>query len=111
MEIRGNEKADTAANTALDLVTSKFVKIPHTDLKHIVHTHYAKKWQSDWDHVAFNKLQPILGETTLRKISSRRDEVVLHTVRLGYSYLTHSYLLKGEDAPECAGASCIVNVF
>jgi ribonuclease HI len=53
--IRGNEKADAAAKGALDLATSN-VKIPHTDLKYIVHTHYSKKWQSDWDHVAFNKL-------------------------------------------------------
>ena len=110
--IRGNEKADAAAKAALDLVTSN-VKIPHTDLKHIVHTHYSKKWQSDWDHVAFNKLQPIkplLGDTTLRNISSRRDEVVLHRLRLGHSYLTHSYLLKGEDAPECVPCQCLLTV-
>jgi hypothetical protein len=110
--IRGNEKADAAAKAALDLVTSN-VKIPHTDLKPIVHTHYSKKWQSDWDHVAFNKLQPIkplLGDTTLRNISSRRDEVVLHRLRLGHSYLTHSYLLKGEDAPECVPCQCLLTV-
>ncbi len=31
-------------------------------------------------------------------------------IRLGYTYVIHSYLLKGEDQPECAGCACPVPV-
>ena len=40
-------------------------------------------WQTHWNDIAFNKLQPIrgaIGETKLKRkgIFKRRDEVVLH---------------------------------
>ena len=57
-----------------------------------------------WNSVAFNKLQPIkknIGVTKFKDIVTRRDEVVLHRLRLGHTYLTQLYLLKGEAQPEC----------
>ena len=35
--------------------------------------------------------------------SNRRDDipVVLNRLRIGHTWLTHSFLLRGEDAPEC----------
>ena len=56
------------------------------------------------EQCTFNKLQPIkktLGETKFKDIVKRRDELVLHRVRVGHTHLTHCYLLKGEDQPEC----------
>ncbi len=35
--------------------------------------------------------------------NARREEVVLAIIRLGHTYLTHSYLLNREDQPECVG--------
>ena len=42
--------------------------------------------------------------------SVRRDEVVLSRLRLGHSYLTHSYLLKGEPPPECVTCNCRLTI-
>ena len=39
-----------------------------------------------------------------------RDEVVLSRLRLGHSYLTHSYLLKGEPPPECVTCNCRLTI-
>ncbi len=38
--------------------------------------------------------------------NTRLEEVVLARIRLGHTYLTHSYLLKQEDQPECVGCAC-----
>ena len=61
-------------------------------------------WQREWDTAVNNKLhatKPLIGEQPFAYRSIRRDEVVLSRLKLGNSYLTHSYLLKGEPPPEC----------
>ena len=101
--ISGNERADAAAKSALSLSIAD-IKIPYTDLKQRINSHLVNKWQIEWNNVPFNKLQPIkktLGETKFKDIVKRRDELVLHRVRVGHTYLTHRFLLKGEDQPEC----------
>ena len=101
--ISGNERADAAATSALNFPVSD-IKIPYLDLKQRINSHLVNKWQMQWNNVVFNKLQPIkpsLGDTKLKDIFKRRDELVLHRARLGHTYITHCYLLKGEDQPEC----------
>ena len=101
--ISGNERADAAATSALNFPVSD-IKIPYSDLKQRINSHLVNKWQMQWSNVVFNKLQPIkpsIGDTKLKDIFKRRDELVLHRARLGHTYITHCYLLKGEDQPEC----------
>ncbi len=67
------------------------------------------KWQTLWDASVNNKLhaiQPSLGCWPGRRRYARREEVVLARIRLGYTYLTHSYLLNREDQPEYVGCAC-----
>ena len=35
---------------------------------------------------------------------------MLHRARMGHTYLTHSYLLRGEDAPECIPCQSLLTV-
>ena len=110
--IKGNEKADTAARAALSLPVVNF-KIPYTDIKTQIKAHFVKLWQEHWNGVVFNKLKPIkpaLGLTKFPNINRRRDETVLHRLRIGHSYLTHSFLLKQNDHPECTTCSCALTV-
>lgn len=110
--IAGNERADAAAKTALQLTVSDF-KIPHTDYKQIVKSYFNRSWQTHWDNVAFNKLQLIkgtLGVTKLKGVSQRRDELVLHRARIGHTHLTHCFLLKDEDQPQCISCQCPLSV-
>src|SRR3989441_11159276 len=53
---------------------------------------------------------PIIGETMLKSVTTRRDEVVLHRARIGHTFLTHSYLLKKENSPECSSCHCLLTV-
>ena len=70
-------------------------------------------WQRGWDTVVNNKLhatKPLIGEQPSAYRSVRRDEVVLSRLRLGHSYLTHSYLLKGEPPPVCVTCNCHLTI-
>jgi len=111
--IRGNERADCAAKAALQLPISTNIQIPYTDLKPTINTYFTRVWQNHWSQIQFNKLQtikPIIGETKLKGLTFRRDEVVLHRARIGHTFLTHSYLLKRENAPDCSVCNCLLTV-
>ena len=101
--IKGNEKADLAAKSALLLPPSNF-KLPCTDFKPVINKYLFNKWQSVWDTAIHNKLhsiKPILSEWRPAYRMDRKEEVVLTRLRIGHSYATHSYLLKGEEQPMC----------
>jgi kelch-like protein 2/3 len=110
--VTGNERADAEAKAALQFSISDCL-VPYTDYKQTVTLYLRKLWQAQWDQTIFNKLQPIkktIGDTKLRGISKRRDEVVLHRARIGHTHLTHCYLLKKEDQPQCNSCHCALTV-
>ena len=53
--VRGNERADSAAKSSLDL-SLKFISIPYTDLKLTISKFLPTKWQQRWDMNIYNKL-------------------------------------------------------
>ena len=53
--IKGNEKADSAAKSALDLPCAK-VGVPYTDFKHLISQYIFSTWQDDWNGAVMNKL-------------------------------------------------------
>lgn len=101
--IPGNEQVDQLAKAALDLAYTNS-SVPHSDFKSVIKSYTTQLWQSQWDVAANNKLhyiKPILGSRALTSRKSRREEMVLARLRIGHTYLTHSYLLRGEPPPEC----------
>ena len=102
--IQGNEKADIAAKHSLNLDVVGKLKLPCSDLKPCINKYIVSKWQHEWDDCTENKLhsiKPILGESLLVNRSVRREEVVLSRCRIGHSFMTHVYLLRREEQPEC----------
>ena len=87
--------------------------IPYADFKHYINEFVKSKWQSQWDEAIDNKLhsiQPRLGKWPGASRQIRREETVLTRVRIGHSRLTHSYLMKGEDQPECVPCQCLLTM-
>src|SRR4029077_6912753 len=85
--IRGNEKADSAAQAALSFQTADF-KVPYMDFKSTAEAHFAKVWQEHWNNVTFNKLKlikPNFGITKFTSVRSRRDQTVLCRLRIGHT--------------------------
>ena len=112
MGISGNERADSAAKAALQKDVSNCL-ISYTDTYQYISQYVRDMWQCEWDTAVNNKLhatKPLIGEQPSAYRSIRRDEVVLSRLRLGHSYLTHSYLLKGEPPPECVTCNCHLTI-
>ena len=94
--IKGNEKADFAAKSALDLPRTK-VGVPYNDFKHCINQYIFSTWQDDWNGAVANKLhsvKPVLGDWQSSYRRCRKDEVVLCRARIGHTHLTHSYILR-----------------
>ena len=103
MGISGNERANSAAKAALQKDVSDCL-ILYTDAYQYISQYVCDLWQIEWETAVNNKLhvtKPLIGEQPSAYRSVRIDEVVLSRLKLGHSYLTHSYLLKGEPPPEC----------
>ena len=65
-----------------------------------------EEWQTSWNNSIGNKLldiKPTIGEYQSVVRNIRREEVVLARLRLGHTRVTHSYLLQGEEHPQCVG--------
>ena len=106
---KSNEKADSAAKSALDLPRTK-VGVPYNDFKHCINQYIFNTWQDDWNGAVMNKLhsvKPVLGDW---QSSYRKDEVVLCRARIGHTHLTHSYILRKDPPPLCERCQCILTV-
>ena len=93
--IKGNEKADSAAKSALHFPRAK-AGVPYTDFNHLISQYIFSTWQDDWNGVVMNKLRsvkPVLGDWQSSYRRCRKDEVVLCHIRIGHTHLTHSYIL------------------
>ena len=80
------------------------VSIPYGDFKKHINVLLKCKWQSQWDGTVNNKLHEIYPQLGLWPGGSRiirREESVLARIRIGHTHLTHCFLLKGEDPPQC----------
>jgi len=67
------------------------------------------QWQQFWNSCTGNKLQairPTVSGHQPKSSLSRRDEVVINRL----TRCTHSYLLTGEDKPECTTCQCPLTV-
>ena len=96
IRVRGNERTDSAAKSALDLTPDKF-RIPYTDLKPTINKFLHTKWQQQWSNNIHNKLfqiQPTLGEWRSASGKSRREQVVISRLRIDHARLTHSFIFE-----------------
>ena len=55
-------------------------------------------------------IQPIVALGKCNFSGKRREEIVLARAHIGHSYITHSYLLKGDPMPECIPCYCALTV-
>ncbi|GFR88427.1 ribonuclease HI [Elysia marginata] len=103
--IPGNEKVDELAKLALEKKLPDSNSVIWSDLKPRVNRYTMHSWQAEWNLEVENKLheiQPILGEKVgnLERLN-QRQESVLTRLHIGHSRITHEYLLKEEERPQC----------
>ena len=103
IRVSGNERADLAAKSTFDLSPDD-ISIPYTDLKPQINKFFLTKWQQCWNNNINNKLfqiKPILGEWRPAFRKSRKEQVILSRLRIGHTSLTHSFILKQRQPPQC----------
>src|SRR5207253_2990668 len=75
-----------------------------TDLRPIFKHKLQSVWQASWTQLQDSKLRSVKADVSECHSSfraSRREEVVIARLRVGHTYLTHSYLLCGQVRPDC----------
>ena len=105
--IRGNEQADGAAKSALNLPVPVGFDLPSSDKYPQVKQYVKDLWQQYWITNNQQKLQklfeimPVIGEFNVNNLS-RKEQVIVHRIRIGHTRLTHSHLMENiPDAPMC----------
>ena len=110
--ILGNEKADVAAKSALFLPVTR-MKLPATDMYPCATKLIFDEWQEVWNCCAGNKLhaiRPTVGDYKQKTCILCRDSVLLNRLHIGHTRLMHSFLLSGDDLPECGTCQCPLTV-
>ena len=97
--IRGNELADQAAKRALNRRVSPAFRLPYQDLFPVVRAFVKQRWQNRWDSahatkpIKLHAIQPIISPFHLTGLT-RKEETVIHRLRIGHTRLTHAYLFE-----------------
>ena len=92
VNIRGNERADTAAKSAISLPITN-MKLPVRELLPCISKFCLDEWQDIWDCCDNNELHsiyPSVGTVKHNKNISHYDSVLLNRLRIGHSRVTHS---------------------
>ena len=103
--INGNEIADQEAKEALGKEEPVHLKIPYSDFIPVARSYIRRKWQQEWERTKDDRLGEIMPEIRpfYLNTNNRREEIVIHRLRIGHTRLTQSY--KMEDPfkviPQC----------
>ena len=112
--IRGNEAADRAAKEALDKKTTADL-MPFLDLKPLTAKYVYQIQQKELDQTVlvsnkFHEILPKLPDKLLSFCNTRKENTVLNRLHIGHSYLTHSFILRKEEAPVCVARNAVITV-
>ena len=96
--IKGNEEADQAAERARRRDATEHYLLPYTDLYPVVEKFIHSKWQTRWIDADLDRpnklfsLQPLIKPFDTSGLT-RREETVIHRLRIGHTRFTHGYLM------------------
>jgi hypothetical protein len=103
--IKQNELVDQLAKNGINQILNSEFKPTLPDLKIKINNSIKRKWSDEWNNVDnTNKLKLIKTEinpwNTVQGIS-RKESIVLTRLRIGHSWLTHSYIIDKRPQPLC----------
>jgi kelch-like protein 2/3 len=102
--IPGNEEADRAAKAATHLPDISPVIVPPRELYPLIQTALREVWQGTFNLEITNKLheiKPAIEDWPSCYSNDRKKETLLCRLRIGHTWLTNGYLLRGEPQPVC----------
>ncbi len=77
--------------------------LPYSDCKASINRYAIQQWQEHWNTQVNNKLFQINSRVNKCQLQMKNlhDDMVIRRARIGHTFLTHGYLLRGELPPEC----------
>ena len=86
--------------------------MPFSHLKPLTAKYVYQVWQKEWDETVlvsnkFHEILPKLPDKLLSFCNTRKD---LNRLHIGHSYLTHSFILRKEEAPVCVACNAVITV-
>ena len=114
--IPGNERVDALAKEALTArsVNLQVHKVVATDYNMCIRERQNLNHQVEFEFVSqYNKLyqiQPYINYNTNLGLYSRKEEMVITRLKIGHTYYTSAYLLRGEPPPHCDLCDCTITV-
>ena len=89
--------------------------MPFSDLKPLTAKYVYQVWQKEWDETVlvsskFHEILPKLLDKLLSFCNTRKENTVLNRLLIGHSYLTHSFILRKEEAPVCVACDAVITV-
>ena len=111
---RGNEAADRAVKEALDKKLTAD-RMPFSDLEPLNAKYVYQIWQKEWDETVlvsnkFHEILPKLPDKLLSFCNTKKENTVLNRLHICHSYLTHSLILRKEEAPVCVSCNTLITV-
>ena len=105
-DIPGNNEADRLAKSGLDLESITQIKLTPEEAIQPLRKAIADHFQADWNLNTKGRhlysIKPKVQEWSSSFGSSRKHEVALARLRMGHTYLTHSYLFERDKTrPKC----------
>ena len=85
------------------------------DLKPLTAKYVYQIWQKEWAETGlvcnkFHEILPKLPDKLLSFCNTRKENTVLNRLHTGHSYLTHSFILRREEAPVCVACGAVITV-
>ena len=89
--------------------------MPFSDLKPLTAKYVYQIWQKEWDETVlvsnkFHEILPILPDKLLSLCNTRKEDTVLNRLHIGHSYLTHSVILRKEEASVCVACNAVITL-
>ena len=112
--IRGNEAAGRAAKEALNTKPTAGLVL-FSDLKPLTSKHDCEVWQRKRDEAGlvsnkFHEILPRISGKLLSFCNTRKENTVLNRLHIGHSCLTHSFILRKEEAPVCVACNTALTI-
>ena len=100
---------------ALNLSNITSYPLPYSDITSSIKKHLFTRWQHLWHNSTSNKLHNIyptlpINSNYPKAQLTRQEQTLYNRLRIGHTYLTHSYLLKDEDPPICIPCNSLLTV-
>ena len=100
--ITGNEKADQAAKSALNLCNITSYPLPYSDITSSIKKHLFTRWQHLWHNSTSNKLHSIyptlpVNSNYPKAQLTRQEQTLYNRLRIGHTYLPGNTFLPPKE--------------